>query len=280
MLNTINKKFEKFLRRSVHIASFLVGVDWLCSKSTYILCYTAPKIYLLWYAALLHKSTYYAQTLANSLVLCANLPPSAVKQVLRFSSTSIWRAYTLTFNFHITSNCLGAQSLLNKDIWEETVTCELLPAIQLSSTGLVIDITESPSAWPIFRKALNDVISSQNLPIMLALCSMLLHTYYAYFNASIIYLPLHSSWTRPCVSKVRAFIFLGDKATVHELWYIGLWEFPICECRWHFNRLEVFREDTSRLISTNSFRYTYIIFFRLQCHCRIQQSFNLVNVLI
>ena len=27
-------------------------------------------------------------------------------------------------------------------------------------------------------------------------------------------------------------------------------------------------------------RYTDIIFFRLPCHCHLQQSFNLVNVLI
>ena len=33
---------------------------------------------------------------------------------------------------------------------------------------------------------INDIIFSENLPIMLTLCLMILHTYYAHFNAGII----------------------------------------------------------------------------------------------
>ena len=36
-------------------------------------------------------------------------------------------AFTLTYRFCINSDCPGAQSLLSKDIGEETVTFELLP---------------------------------------------------------------------------------------------------------------------------------------------------------
>ena len=61
--------------------------------------------------------------------------------------------------------------------------CELLPASRFTSP---LQNLESPHAV----KTLNDVISSENLPIVLTLCSMLLHTYYAHFNAGIVRAPL------------------------------------------------------------------------------------------
>ena len=54
----------------------------------------------------------------------------------------------------------------------------------LTLTELVIAITESPC-----DQLLLIVWHRENLPIMLALCSILLHVYYSYFNASIIHTP-------------------------------------------------------------------------------------------
>ena len=65
-------------------------------------------------------------------------------------------------------------------VHREAVTCELLPATQ----SLVIGAShchyeKSPCMWPSFPNLQNS-ISSENLHIMLALFSMLLHTYYAH----------------------------------------------------------------------------------------------------
>ena len=54
-------------------------------------------------------------------------------------------AFTLTLSFclNINSNCVGAWGLLGKDVGEETVACELLPATWLSLMGESLP-SESP----------------------------------------------------------------------------------------------------------------------------------------
>ena len=79
----------------------------------------------------------------------------------------------------------GGSKLLSKDAGEEAVTCEQLPAA--SCLTLVNELSqlrnlESPYTQ-VSTKLINDIISSENMPIMLALCSMIFHTYYAHFNA-------------------------------------------------------------------------------------------------
>ena len=95
---------------------------------------------------LLYKHLYYAQTLANSLALSVPHSPLSGQsnKWTALSSASVWWCIYPNFCLHIDSDCLGARSLLSKDAGEEVVTCELLPAIRHSLTGLVIVITESP----------------------------------------------------------------------------------------------------------------------------------------
>ena len=90
-----------------------------------------------------------------------------------------WRCVSLTFRFHINSDYVGTQTLLSKDFGEEPITCELLPVARLLLIGLVVANTKSPCGQ----------VSSENL---LALCLMLLHSYYAHFNVGIICALLHS----------------------------------------------------------------------------------------
>ena len=80
------------------------------------------------------------------------------------------------------------------------MTCELLQAIRLSSTGLVVAITEL-SCGQVSS-------NSENLPILLALCLMLLHTYYAQFNAGIIRTSLVSTGTNSLISRLPRFLCL------------------------------------------------------------------------
>ena len=99
-------------------------------------------------------------------------------------------AFTLIVCLHINSDCVGARSLLSKDVGEEAMTCELLPAAWLSAMRLVFIITKSPRNQVFFCKLyLNDAISSENLPFMLVLC---LHTCYGHFKADIVRTLLHT----------------------------------------------------------------------------------------
>ena len=74
--------------------------------------------------------------------------------------------------------------MLSTGVGKEAVTGELLPATSLLLTGLVIAITKFKiTTWPSFCKTLSNVISSENLPIMLTLS----------FNAGRICAPLHKT---------------------------------------------------------------------------------------
>ena len=105
---------------------------------------------------MLYKYPYYAHTLANSLVLCTALPTfRAVEQVGHFFLAPVcvcgW-AFSLTFHF---CQLCGAWSLLIKDIGEEMMTCELLPAIWVLLMGLVVAIVEFRlTTWHGFHKTL------------------------------------------------------------------------------------------------------------------------------
>ena len=82
---------------------------------------------------MLYKCPYYAQT---PVALCATLTSfSGRTSWLLFLVPVCGSVFTLTFHFHVNSNCLESQSLLSKEIGEEAVTSELLPVAQLSSTG-------------------------------------------------------------------------------------------------------------------------------------------------
>ena len=105
---------------------------------------------------MLYKYPYYAQTPANSLALCTALPTfRAVEQVGHFFLAPVcvcgW-AFTLTFHF---CQLCGAWSLLIKDIGEEMVTCELLQAVWVLLTELVVPIVEFRlTTWQGFHETL------------------------------------------------------------------------------------------------------------------------------
>ena len=113
-------------------------------------CCTTPKLYLLcstkysYYAQqniptmlnkisllCLTKYPYYAQTPANSLALCAPFWVNWASWQLFFQALVCGGAFNLAFRFRINSNCVGARRI-------EPMTCEPLPAVQPSLTGLVI----------------------------------------------------------------------------------------------------------------------------------------------
>ena len=72
--------------------------------------------------------------LSCSQVHAALTPFVSVEQVDCFFQAPVCGgAFILTF--HINSDCAGTLRLLSKDIREEAVTCELMPAAQLSLTG-------------------------------------------------------------------------------------------------------------------------------------------------
>ena len=125
-----------------------LGVGWMCSK-----------IYLLCYAALFQKSTFYALRMRllcsnyasqESTRLCTNIMWAAftcfrsVEQAGHFFGAPVCGgAFTLTFHFHVNSDCVGARSWLSKDVGE-AVSCELLPGTWDSLIRLLVTITESP----------------------------------------------------------------------------------------------------------------------------------------
>ena len=172
-----------------------VGVSQLCSE-----------IYLLCYAALLKKSTYYAQKCAyyaQRFTWCSSI-----------FNVKTWQSWTLEpvcgggftriFRFRMSSDCGWARSLhvLRRDGTAELVAWKLvqvsLPSLRLLHVVFVAGaIVNHYVVRHVCAPPWNDVIFSQNLPtgggIMLALCSMLSCAYYAHFSAGIISTPLTHS---------------------------------------------------------------------------------------
>ena len=147
----------------------------------------------------------------NSLTLCTTLMLfGSVEQAGFVFLTPVcggqFTRLTRTFRFRISSDCEGARRRLKRDgttSLELTDTELLLPASLASLTSFVdvvrVVSTVSPLVVIILvhcqycvcvahaHTAANDVYNNAQIqPIMLALCSMLLCTYYARFIASII----------------------------------------------------------------------------------------------
>jgi len=103
----------------------------------------------------------------------------------------------------MSSDCGGARSLLRRDGTAELVSSELvqvsLPSLR-SLHVVLVAIVNRHVVRCVHASPRNDVIFSQNLPIMLALCSMLLCTYYAHFNAGIISAPLQGAGPPLCTA--------------------------------------------------------------------------------
>jgi len=82
----------------------------------------------------------------------------------------------------MSSDCGGARSLLRRDGTAELVALELvqvsLPSLR-SLHAVLVAIVNRHVVRRVRAPPRNDVIFSQNRPIMLALCSMLSCTYYA-----------------------------------------------------------------------------------------------------
>ena len=92
--------------------------------------------------------------------------------------------------FRMSSDCGEARSLLGRDDTAELVAWELVQ-VSLPSLGLVLVAVVNRHVVRCVRAPpRNDVIFSQNLPVMLSLCLMLLCNYYAHFSATIISAPL------------------------------------------------------------------------------------------
>ena len=103
--------------------------------------------------------------------------------------------FTRIFRFRMSSDCGGGRSLLRRDGTAELVAWELVQ-VSLTLTSLrslhvvPVTIVNRHVVRRVRTLPQNDVIFSQNLPIMLALCSMLSCTYYAHFSAGITSAPL------------------------------------------------------------------------------------------
>ena len=84
-------------------------------------------------ASCAQKCTYYSLQMplcSNTCKLLCSLSFESVKQVASFFLAPVCGGgFTLTFHIHIDSDCVGAQSLLSKDIGEGAVI--LLPATRL-----------------------------------------------------------------------------------------------------------------------------------------------------
>ena len=102
------------------------------------------------------------------LIVLKNLP---IMLKLCASRVHNWWCISLTFRFHVNSDC---------DLWAAASCLTLINGTSCCHHRI--------TTWPCFYQ-LNDIISSENL---LALCLMVLHTYYAHFNAGTIRAPLHS----------------------------------------------------------------------------------------
>ena len=89
--------------------------------------------------ALMQSGTRCSRAVRCTWLLCSQVhtaltPFGSVEQVDCFFQAPVCGgAFTLTF--HINSDCAGTLRLLSKDIREEVVICELLPATRLSLTG-------------------------------------------------------------------------------------------------------------------------------------------------
>jgi len=105
--------------------------------------------------------------------------------------------FTRIFHFRMSSDCGGARSLLRTDSTAEPVAWELVEVSWIAIHGSRRHC-DPPRGPTCVRPLQNDVICSQNLPIMLALCSMLLCTYYAHFSAGIISAPYRSGFKTIC----------------------------------------------------------------------------------
>ena len=111
---------------------------------TKLICYTAPKIFLL---------------CSSTCELLSSVLHSPL-------SGHVWWWIYPNLNFTINSDCVEGRSLLSKDIGEKVMTCELLLV-----NGLVIAIICNQHVAKFFAKLY--VIFSGNLPYMLAVCAML-----------------------------------------------------------------------------------------------------------
>ena len=100
------------------VSRYTVGVDWLCSKSTYYAMLHCSKNL----PFMLYKCLYYAQTPAKNLALCRIHLFWQSNKFAAFLVPVRGKAFTLTFHFRTNSDCLGDQSLVSKDVGEEAVT--------------------------------------------------------------------------------------------------------------------------------------------------------------
>ena len=141
----------------------------------------------------------------NSFTLRVTLTLSgSIKQAVFFFLAPVCGGgFTRIFRFRVSSDCAGARILLCREGTVELVIWELvqasLPSLGTLHSELVAIVNRHVVDAQVRRWVLstsvhaqpqNDVILSQNLPIMLVLCSMLSRTYYAYFSAGIISAPL------------------------------------------------------------------------------------------
>ena len=130
----------------------------------------------------------------NSFTLCVTLTLFGSVEQLGFFFFAPVRGggFTQIFRFHMSSDCGGARRLLRRDGTAELVAWEMVQ-VSLSSLRLLhavlVAIVNCHMVRRVRAPPWNDVIFSQNLPIMLALWSMLSRTYYTHFSAGIISAP-------------------------------------------------------------------------------------------